>query len=159
MNLGAGSGRLAKSGCLLTIAAVLSSFDQLRLFFLGPRYISAELWLNVLAITLAVYGICLIAIATWNRFRDAEPGSFVDVTARKLVWWKGRKPAQRHTLPIDSIGFIVLELGEGGDRAILVDQQRRRLGVPPEVLPIPADRWADKLATVFQHITIDRKFF
>ena len=62
-------------------------------------------------------------------------------------------------LPIDSIGFIVLEHGETGDRAILVDPQKRRLNVPPEVLPIPADKWAEQVATRFRHITIDRKFF
>ena len=159
VSLRANSGRLAKIGCLLILAGCLCLLDELRLLALGPRYVHAEVWLNLLAGTLGLYGIYLVALSIWNRLRDLESGSVVDPAARKLIWWNGQKPAERHMLPIDSIGFIVLEHGETGDRAILVDPQKRPLNVPPEVLPIPADKWAEQVATRFRHITIDRKFF
>ena len=98
VSLRANSGRLAKIGCLLILAGCLCLLDELRLLALGPRYVHAEVWLNLLAATLGLYGVYL-------------------------------------------------------------DPQKRPLNVPPEVLPIPADKWAEQVATLFRHITIDRKFF
>lgn len=114
-------------------------------------------WLVPLA---AGMGWCALAMAVGLLWANPSRGCRIDPASGDLLWWKnrtGQSAGDAGRIHPSGIASIRLELGDDKDSVSLYGHDGIRLAFfDEEVIPWPYDRWAERLASGYPHIRIDR---